>query len=68
MLAMKKSTALKRSARVEIAGNLELAVVVDDKRLCARISPSTARQLAGVLLQLAGSPRASRRPSEALVA
>lgn len=53
---MKKSGALKRSARVELADNLELAVVVNDQRLCARISPSTARQLAGVLLQLAGAP------------
>lgn len=43
----------QHGTRVEIADNLELAVAVGNLRLCARISPATARRLAGVLLELA---------------
>lgn len=49
-----------QEARVELADNLELAVVVNEQRLCARISPATARRLAGVLLELAGPARPAR--------
>ena len=51
---------VSREARVELADNLELAVIVNEQRLCARLSPGTARPLAGVLLQLAGPVRYPR--------
>ena len=44
-------------ARVELATDpLEVAVVIGEQRLAARISPATARRLAAVLLELA-TPR-----------
>jgi len=59
---MKRQPPSQHETRIELAENLELAVVVDDQRLCARISPTTARLLAGALLDLAleSSRRAQR--------
>lgn len=62
--SMKKpdSAGAVREARVELADNLELAVVVEEQRLCARLSPGTARRLAGVLMEFAQA----REPSFAM--
>jgi len=62
--SMKKpdSARAAREARVELADNLELAVVVEEQRLCARLSPCTARRLAGVLMEFARA----REPSFAM--
>lgn len=53
VLSMNRQPLSQHQTRIELAENLELAVVVDDQRLCARISPTTARLLAGALLDLA---------------
>lgn len=47
----------RSDTRVELADNLDLAVVVDGRRLCARLTPSTARSLAGALVVLANCHR-----------
>lgn len=53
--SMKKpeQAGVSREARVELAEDLELAVIVEEQRLCARLSPGTARRLAGVLMEFA---------------